>query len=82
MIPPSTTLTDQGRRNRRTLLWLLGMLVAINVVVLVANSFTSGGAVAGPDGSSFVTTEAGSAAAAGMLERLGLDVTRSRLPLD
>ncbi|MGH8912653.1 MAG: DUF4350 domain-containing protein [Acidimicrobiia bacterium] len=82
MIPPSTTITDQGRRTRRTLLWLLGMLVAINVVVFVANSFTSGGAVAGPDGSSFVTTRAGSAAAAGMLERLGVDVTQSRLPLD
>lgn len=82
MIPPSTTITDEGRRTRRTFLWLLGIVVAINAVVWVANLFTSGGAVAGPDGSSFVTTRAGSAAAAGMLERLGAGITQSRLPLD
>ncbi|HJR92881.1 MAG TPA: DUF4350 domain-containing protein [Acidimicrobiia bacterium] len=82
MIPPSTTITDEGRRTRRTLLWLAGGIVALNVVVWAASSLTSGGAVAGPEGSSFVTTAQGSAAAAGMFERLGLTVERSRLPLD
>lgn len=82
MIPPSTTLTDSGRRTRRTLVWLLGGVVALNLVVWVAGSFSSGGSVAGPDGSSFVTTRSGSAAAAGMLERLDFEVVQSRLPLD
>lgn len=82
MIPSSTTIGDEGRRTRRSLLWLFGGIVALNIIVWVATSFSSGGSVGGPDGSTFVTTPDGSAAVAGMLERLGIEVVRSRLPLD
>jgi len=82
MIPSSTTISDEGRRTRRSLLWLFGGIVALNIIVWVATSFSSGGSVSGPDGSTFVTTPDGSAAVAGMLERLGIEVVRSRLPLD
>ncbi len=82
MIPPSTTITDQGRRTRRILLGLLALIVALNLVVWLANSFTGGGAVAGPDGSSYVTRARGAAAAAGMLERLGLTVKQRRTAID
>lgn len=82
MIPPSTTITPEGERTRRILLRILAVIVGLNVVVAVANSLSSGGSVAGPDGSSFVTTRAGTAAAAGMLGRLGVEVAQSRVPLD
>lgn len=82
MIPPSTTITEKGRRTRRILLGLLALFVGLNLVVWLANSFTSGGAVTGPDGSSYVTAAGGSAAAAGMLDRLGVTVERSRSTLD
>ena len=82
MIPPSTTLTEEGRRTRRTLLWVGGLVVLLNLVVWLGGLFSSGGAVTGPDGSSYVTTRAGTAALAGTLERLGYDVVRVRRPLD
>ncbi len=82
MIPPSTTITEQGRRLRRALLWLGAGVVALNVVVVVASSVAGGGAVSGPGGSSFVTTRSGSAALAGTLDRLGVGVVQSRRPLD
>ncbi|HEX2155130.1 MAG TPA: DUF4350 domain-containing protein [Acidimicrobiia bacterium] len=82
MIPPSTTITDQGRRIRRILIWLAAAVLALNVVVWVVSRFATDGGVSGPDGSSFVTTEMGSAATAGMLERLGYQVSRLRVPLD
>jgi hypothetical protein len=82
MIPSSTTISDEGRRTRRTLLCLFGGIVALNLIVWAATSLSSGGSVSGPDGSTFVTTRDGSAAVAGMLERLGIEVVRSRLPLD
>lgn len=82
MIPPSTTITEEGRRNRRTWLRLLALLVVVNLVVWGASLLSSGGAVAGPDGSSYVTTRAGTAAAAGTLRRLGFKVEQSRVPLD
>lgn len=82
MIPPSTTITPSGRRLRTTLLWLAAGVVALNVIVWVASSLSGGGAVSGPGGSSFVTTSSGTAALAGTLNRLGVEVRRSRLPLD
>lgn len=82
MIPPSTTITPEGKRLRRTLLWLAAGVVAVNLIVWVASSLTSGGAVSGPGGSSYVTTRSGSAALAGALDRLGVDVIRSRDTLD
>lgn len=82
MIPPSTTITEEGRRIRRTLLWLAAGVVGLNLVIWVASGFTAGGAVSGPGGSSFVTTRSGTAALAGMLERLDVGVGQSRRPLD
>lgn len=82
LIPPSTTITDRGRRIRRTLLWLAGGVIALNLLIWGLSSLSEGGAVSGPDGSSFVTTRSGAAAAAGMLERLGIRVERARVPLD
>lgn len=82
MIPPSTTITDSGRRTRRTLLWLGALALAVNLVVVIGDSLTSGGSVSGPTGSSFVTTSDGAAALGGTLERLGTSVVRSRAPLD
>lgn len=82
MIPPSTTITEEGRRNRRTLLWVGGFVVMLNLLVWLGGFFSSGGAVSGPDGSSYVTTRAGTAALAGTLERLGYEVERIRTPLD
>lgn len=82
MIPPSTTLTDEGRRLRRTLMWVGGLVVLLNLLVWLGGFFSSGGAVTGPDGSSYVTTRAGTAALAGTLERLGYEVEQVRSPLD
>jgi hypothetical protein len=82
MIPPSTTITEEGRRTRRTLLWVGGFVVLLNLLVWLGGFFSSGGAVSGPDGSSYVTTRAGTAALAGTLERLGYDVERIRTSLD
>lgn len=82
MIPTSTTITDEGRRLRRTLMWVGGLVVLLNLLVWLGGFFSSGGAVTGPDGSSYVTTRAGTAALAGTLERLGYEVERIRSPLD
>lgn len=81
-IPPSTTITDRGRRIRSTLLWLAAGVLGLNLLIWALSAFTGGGAVSGPDGSSFVTTRSGTAAGAGMLERLGVTVEQSRAPLD
>ena len=76
-----TTATTKGA-NRRTVIWLIAVIAAINLTVWVASNFANEGSASGPDGSTFVTTGRGSAAVAGMLERLGTDVAQSRLPLD
>lgn len=81
MIPPSTTITDRGRRIRRALMWTAVGIVGLNVAVVVTEALTSSGRVAGPAGSSYVTTVDGAAALAGTLERLDVAVQRSRAPL-
>jgi len=82
VIPPSTTISHEGRRLRRILLWAGGLVVALNLVVFIVGSSSTGGSVSGPSGSSYATTPHGSAALAGTLERLGADVIRSRTSLD
>ena len=82
MIPPSTTITDEGRRLRRILLWVGAGIVGLNILVWFVSSFAAEGATAGPTGSSYVTTPRGSAALAGTLERLEVPVSRLRVPLD
>lgn len=81
MIPPSTTITSEGRRTRRLLLWAGVAVVGFNLLLWATSSLT-GSAVSGPSGSSYVTTPTGTAALAGTLERLGIGVERSREPLD
>ena len=82
MIPPSTTITEGGRRIRRTLVWLAAGVVALNLVVALSEAIFSEGRVSGPAGSSFVTTADGAAAFAGTLERLGTEVARLRTTVD
>lgn len=76
MIPPS----PERKRSRRALLWLGSGLFVFNLALWATSSLT-GAAVAGPAGSSYVTTAAGTAALAGTLQRLGVQVERGRLPL-
>src|SRR5690606_16385928 len=82
MIPPSTTITEEGRRTRRALLWLAGLVVAVNLLAWGITRLTSGRGVDGPDGSSYVTTPDGAAAVEGLLDRLGVATVRIRRPLD
>jgi hypothetical protein len=82
VIPPSTTITERGRRIRRTLVWLAVGVVVLNLVVVLSEAIFSDGRVSGPAGSSFVTTADGAAAFAGTLERIGTEVARLRTTLD
>ena len=45
MIPPSTTITDKGRRTRRTLLWLAAVVVGLNLLIWVVSRFATEGGV-------------------------------------
>lgn len=81
MIPRSTTITEEGRRLRRVLLWSLGLLVAGNLVVALIGPLLRGERVTGPAGSSYVTTALGSAAFAELLEAQGIQVDRLRNPI-
>ena len=67
---------------RRTVIWLIAVVVGINLTVWVASNFANEGSASGPDGSTYVTTPRGAAAVAGMLERLGTEIAQSRVPLD
>lgn len=82
MIPPSTTITPEGRRVRRILLWLLALIVVLNLVVWAASRISGGGGVTGPIGSSYVTTRSGTAALEGTLGRLDHPTQQLRVPLD
>lgn len=83
MIPASTTITLRGKRLRRNLIWVAAVIVGVNLMAWALGLFFDAeGASAGPDGSSYVTTAGGSAAFAGLLERLDRSVIRSRQPLD
>lgn len=82
MIPPSTTITEEGRRTRRILLWLAVLIVGLNVLLWVIGRFSAEGGVTGPVGSSYVTTRSGAAAIEGSLQRLHLPTDQLRRPLD
>lgn len=82
MIPPSTTITDEGRRTRRILVGLGVVIVGLNLVVWLMSRIAAEGAVSGPVGSSYVTTRSGAAALEGSLRRLGYTTERLRVPLD
>ena len=80
MIPPSTTLTPEGRKIRTGLLVAAALIVLVNLAVFVGGKLTAGQRVAGPDGSTYVTTAFGTAALAELLEGEGLTVSRLRAP--
>lgn len=82
MIPPSTTITEEGRRTRRILLWLGVLIVGLNLLLWVIGRFSAEGGVTGPVGSSYVTTRSGAAALEGSLRRLGIPTEQLRSPLD
>lgn len=82
MIPPSTTITEEGRRIRRVLLWLALLIVVLNLLLWVISRFSAEGGVTGPVGSSYVTTRSGAAAVEGSLRRLGYSTEQLRRPLD
>lgn len=81
-MPVSTTITERGRRTRRLLIWLGVAVVVLNLTVWGLSQLGPGGAVSGPDGSTYVTTGSGAAALEGMLERLDIPTARSRVTLD
>ncbi len=80
MIPPSTTLTPEGRKIRTLLLVAAALIVLVNLAVFVGGKLTAGQRVAGPDGSTYVTTAFGTAALAELLEGEDLTVSRLRAP--
>jgi hypothetical protein len=80
VIPRSTTLTPEGRRIRTRLLVAAALIVLINVAVFVGGKLTAGQRVAGPDGSTYVTTAFGTAALFELLEGEDFDVSRLRAP--
>lgn len=82
MIPPSTTITEEGRRTRRILFGLALLVVTLNVLLWVISRFSAEGGVTGPVGSSYVTTRSGAAALEGSLQRLGYSTERLRRPFD
>lgn len=69
-------------KNRRRIIWGVGLVVAINIALGAANEFLPSGRVDGPTGSSFVTTDGGTAAWYELLRRSGSDVERITEPLD
>ncbi|HSJ29234.1 MAG TPA: DUF4350 domain-containing protein [Acidimicrobiia bacterium] len=81
MIPRSTTLSDDGRRLRRGLVWAAGALTALLIAVIVFAALDRSTIVDGPSGSSFVTTATGTAALHDALDRLGRDPRRIGRPL-
>jgi hypothetical protein len=78
VIPPSTTITDEGRRVRRFLLALLAVVIALNLARLGWERLFPSPQVSGPAGSSYVTTAYGAAAYAELLEETGHQVSRLR----
>lgn len=68
--------------NRRTVVVVLGWLVALNLAVVVGSLLTRSEVVEGPAGSSYVTTPDGVAAWFELLERRGVETRRLRTPID
>jgi hypothetical protein len=81
VIPRSTTLTDEGRRLRRGLMWAGAAVIALLVAVIVFAALDRSTVVDGPSGSSFVTTATGTAAFHDALDRIGRDPRRIGRPL-
>jgi hypothetical protein len=76
-----TTITAEGRRIRSNIVTGVVSILAIMVALVIVSAFGSDDAVAGPDGSSFVTTSLGTAGLYETLEELGAEVIRSRQPI-
>ena len=80
IIPRSTTLGAEGRRPRKVLVVLGLVLIVGNLTAFIVGGLVRGETVAGPPGSSYVTTAFGSAALAELIESEGDGVERLRAP--
>ncbi|HUO46259.1 MAG TPA: DUF4350 domain-containing protein [Acidimicrobiia bacterium] len=80
MIPPSTTITPEGRRLRRVLIVSALVLVGGNLLAFIFGQVFPSQRVGGPSGSSYVTTAYGAAAWAELLVDEGQSITRLRGP--
>jgi hypothetical protein len=81
MIPESSTITEEGRRLRETILWGATTLVALVALAAIFLALDKSTVVDGPTGSSFVTTATGLAALHDVLDRDGRDPGRLQSPL-
>jgi hypothetical protein len=81
MIPRSTTITAEGRRLRRVVVRVVAILVVGNVLAALLGPLLQGERVAGPAGSSYVTTAYGTAALAELIGSDGIPITRLRDPI-
>ena len=81
MIPESSTITQEGRRLRESILWGVATLVVLLVLAFLFLSLDRSTVVDGPTGSSFVTTATGLAALHDVLDRDGRDPGRLQSPL-
>ena len=70
----STTITGEGRENRRRIEVLVALLIGLAVVGWALSEFGRQQTVTGPDGSMFVTDRNGTAALAELMERRGASV--------
>ncbi len=77
-----TTITPEGRRIRSNIVLGVASILVIMLALVIVAAFGSDEAVDGPPGSSFVTTSLGTAGLYETLEELGVDVVRSRQPID
>ena len=76
-----STITNEGRAIRSNIRTGVVLVVMVMIALVVVALFADDEAVGGPDGSSFVTTDLGTAALAELLEELGAETVRSRTPL-
>lgn len=63
-------------------MWIGGIIVGLNLIVWLVGRFATDGGTHGPDGSSYVTTQKGTAAVEGVLRRLGYATAQVRTSLD
>ena len=80
IIPRSTTIGPEGRRLRKVLVVLGLVLIVGNLTAFIVGRLVRGETVAGPPGSSYVTTAFGTAALAELVESEGHGVERLRAP--
>jgi hypothetical protein len=81
LIPENTTITDEGRANRRNMGLTIAVLLAVGVMGWAIVQFGNNQASDGPSGSMFVTGAHGTAALAELLELRGNSIVPAMAPL-